>query len=539
MNAFKRATTNIKRQPVKSGILLFLVLILATVSSGAISTRQAINNTEESLMLQTPTVATLSLNAEAAAEEAGVPVMELGPELWRTGQPSREEISAVGNLPYVRAYDSVMTPSLKSQNLELAMPEIDEQRLPDGVNLNNVRSMLSVRELGAYVEIFHARGVANPDLTDIDAGLIELVDGQTFAQADIDNKTPVVIISQAFAEKNNLYVGAMIEFENIVSDTPAMAREGIGFFVTHWHEERFMAAHQLLEFEVVGIFDTYHDFNYHGDDKWMIENSVAEYISLHNRIYMPISVAEEIIIFQNEGMLSILDAFLEMSPHYTPEELIPEEPLVQSIFVVYDPRYLDELQAAGSEILPGFWEITDLRGVNSGLIASMDTMRGIADMILIIAAGATITILTLIITLLLRDRRHEIGIYMALGEKKSKVIFQFLTEIIIVSTIAITIALFVGNGLSTTISRNLLEQNLTRNAEQDDRHDGAAIPWELALFNSGELSIEETLDMYNTSLGMEAIAIFVSVSSSVILLSTVVPVAYVVKLEPKKVLRFI
>lgn len=36
---------------------------------------------------------------------------------------------------------------------------------------------------------------------------------------------------------------------------------------------------------------------------------------------------------------------------------------------------------------------------------------------------------------------------------------------------------------------------MIENAQQDARFSGAAIPWELALFNSGELPIEETLDM--------------------------------------------
>jgi len=535
MNAFKRAITNIKRQPVKNGVLLFLILILATALSGAISVRQAINNTEESTLLRTPAVATLTLNAYAAAEELDVHVSELGSGFWQTDRPTRADISAVGNLPYTRVYDAVMLPHLFSQDLEWAMIEIDEEQLPADVYLSSLESSLAgMRGLGGYVELFEGRGVANPDLTDIDAGLIELVAGRTFTQADIDNGAQVVIIPQAFAEINDLYVGATIQLENIVHNTAKMSREGIDFFVPYWHEERFMAAHRILEFEVIGLFEITREINYENYDSWEILSLLIEYTNLHNRIYMPISVAEDILIFTNEGMLSILDEVLELYEGHTAEDWVQDEPSVQSIFVLYDPRDLDAFQDAGSAILPGFWEVNDLRGVDASLISSMDIMRGIADFILFAAAIATIAILTLIITLLLRDRRHEIGIYMALGEKKSRVIFQFLSEIIIVSAVAIIIALFIGNGVSATISRSLLEQHLIDNAQEESiLYGDGALPWELVLFNPGELSIEEALEMYDTSLDAATIFTFTGIGAVVILLSTVIPIAYVVKLEPK------
>jgi len=52
---------------------------------------------------------------------------------------------------------------------------------------------------------------------------------------------------------------------------------------------------------------------------------------------------------------------------------------------------------------------------------------------------------------------------MALGEKKSNIIIQFLAEISIIATVAIVVAIFIGNGISATISRNLLEQHLIDN----------------------------------------------------------------------------
>ena len=538
MTAFKRAITNIKRQPVKNGVLLLLILILATALSGAISVRQAINLTEERMLLRTPAVATLSLDVRAAAEDAGISWTEMDSEFWFTNKPSLEDITAVGNLPYVKAYDAIMLPYVFSQELEWAKIEIDEDQLPRGVCLGTLElSTSGMRDWGGYIETFTGNGVTNPDLVDINAGLIELIAGRTFTQAEIDNGEQVAIIPQSFALVNDLYVGATFELENIVHDNPKMIREGIDFYVPHWHEERFMVAHQTLEFEVIGIFDTHgFDFQIYNaqDIFWPFEH----YVRLHNRIYMPISVADDILTFRNEGMQLIVDDLLEIFHEgHTAADFVREEQFLHTTFILYDPRDLDSFQDAAAELLPGFWEVNTLRDVNASLITSMDTIRSFADMILLSAAVASIIILSLIITLLLRDRRYEVGVYMALGEKRKNIIFQFLTEVILIATVATVIALFIGNSISAAISRNLFEQQLVENIEQTEIIFGnEALPPELILFNPGEASVEESLELYDTSLSTTTILTFVGVGVVVILLSTIIPLAYVVKLEPKQVL---
>ena len=538
MNAFKRAITNIKRQPGKNGVLFFLILVLATALSGAISVRQAINNTDESVMLRTPALATLSLNIRDAAKYANVPAMELGFEIWSTNRPTIEDISAIGNLPYVRAYDAALqAPILLSRELEWAMVNIDEEQLPEGISSSALESsIIRIFDHDSDIEFFIGRGVANPDLGDIGAGLIELVAGRTFTQAEIDNAEQVAIIPQAFAQVNDLYVGASFELENMVHNYAKAAREEVLIYPDYWYDERFLAAHQVLEFEVIGIFDT-HGFDYQNYDAQNIILPFNEYARLYNQIYMPFSVAEDISTVTNEAMLSMLDDFLEFFYGTTAEEFIQEEPWIQSLFILYDPRDIDAFQYAASELLPGFWEVNSLHDINASLINSMDTIINIADMILFAAVFASIAILTLIITLLLRDRRREIGIYMALGEKKGKIIFQFLTEIIMIATVATVIALFIGNGISTALSRNLIEQHLTQNVEHGIiRFGDGALPFELMPFNPGEISIEETLEMYDTSLDAATISTFLGVGIVVIFLSTVIPIAYVVKMKPKEVL---
>ena len=81
-------------------------------------------------------------------------------------------------------------------------------------------------------------------------------------------------------------------------------------------------------------------------------------------------------------------------------------------------------------------------------------------MILLGAIIATIVIISLLILLFLSDRKHEIGVYLALGSKKKGIIFQIVTEVLILSIIGMTGALFVGNVMASNLSQEMLRNEL-------------------------------------------------------------------------------
>lgn len=530
-----RAWLNITKKPGKSGVLALLVFLLGTILAGAISISRAIGSMEESLFLRMPAVSTLFLDAERTAREAEVFQWDLGPEFWNAPQPTQEEISRIGELPYVRSYDMVMIPSMMSRDLEWVVPPIDEERLPGAFTADHFESELSgMRRWGGAMETLGGRGVTNPELTDIESGLIELVAGRTFTQEEIDTGASKAVVSRLFAEENQLQVGATFMVENIAHNVAAMSRAGYGNFTVVWDDERFMEAHQEVELEIIGIFDVAREFMYENyQSSFELSQALSRNTHLHNRIYVPIGLANEMIRFVNDGMQRILDELIEAFPA-DGALMVQEEPRVEAVFVLYDPRDLERFATAATDLLPGYWGIADLRGVDSAVTASMDTMLSIADMILWVTVGATIIILSLLITLFLRDRRHEIGIYLAVGERKWKVLVQLLVEVLTVSMVAVVLALFVGNSLSGVVSQNLLEQSLI--AEQEGANVEMMVSDNLALLNPGELTMEELALLYDTSLDKATLAIILGASSGILILSTLLPMSYVLKLNPKEIL---
>jgi len=81
----------------------------------------------------------------------------------------------------------------------------------------------------------------------------------------------------------------------------------------------------------------------------------------------------------------------------------------------------------------------------------------------------------------------------------------------------------------------MFEQELAQQLEVSNNTNDV-IPWELTLFNSGAMSVEEVIELYDVSLDFNTALVFVSVGIAIILASTFIPIWYVVKLEPKDIL---
>jgi len=423
---------------------------------------------------------------------------------------------------------------LMSRDFEWAVIDVDHSRI-QGLGSFDIEQSINGMQFFSEnaAESFPIRGVLNPEITDIQAGLLSLAYGRVFTTEEIANGDLVAVVSQTFAAVNNLYVGATLPLHSAVHNDVLFGDAGIFMFPDGWLIEEFMIHHEILELEIVGIFEVEQGVNYEisGWDAFLPLQNLA---GLHNRIYIPVTLADRIMRDEHVANYALQEIRFAAWGSQIDSIEADDEPTVTGIFLLHDPRDLPAFTELASELLPEFWSVADTAAAFAPVIASMDTMLEIADLILIIAAIATVITLSLTITLLLKDRRHEIGIYLALGEKKARVVSQFLIEIFLVTTVGIVLALFVGNLLSEGISRSMLEQTLTDRIAENP-HTGP-IPWELALFNPGEIPIAEVLEMYNTALDRETVLLFIGVSFVVVATSVIIPLWMVVKMEPKKIL---
>ena len=84
------------------------------------------------------------------------------------------------------------------------------------------------------------------------------------------------------------------------------------------------------------------------------------------------------------------------------------------------PRDLENFQIAAAELLDSPWEIIGFDSrIFSDIINAMDNVQNLAS----------ILTLSLIIMIIIYERRYELGVYLSLGASKTKLINQLLIEI--------------------------------------------------------------------------------------------------------------
>ncbi|EUJ37270.1 ABC transporter permease [Brochothrix thermosphacta] len=79
------------------------------------------------------------------------------------------------------------------------------------------------------------------------------------------------------------------------------------------------------------------------------------------------------------------------------------------------------------------------------------------NIVLLVSVAGTI-ILALIVMLTIRERKYEIGVLLALGENRFKMIAQFFTELILVLSLSLVIAGFSGSYVGNIVGEQLLAQ---------------------------------------------------------------------------------
>ena len=108
---------------------------------------------------------------------------------------------------------------------------------------------------------------------------------------------------------------------------------------------------------------------------------------------------------------------------------------------------------------------SDISSYESSLVP-LETLSKLAGyfLIVVLLIGAVILIVLNIFNI--RERKYEIGVLTAMGMKKFKVALQFLTEIFVVTIIAVIIGVGVGGVSSVPVTNALLENQIAAESNQ-------------------------------------------------------------------------
>lgn len=201
------------------------------------------------------------------------------------------------------------------------------------------------------------------------------------------------------------------------------------------------------------------------------------------------------------------------------------------MYVLKSPDEVEAFKQETQPLLPKLYTVKASTDQYEQIGGSMKKMSQISGYVVMIAVIATLLIISLVVLLFMRDRKHELGIYLSLGDKRSHVMGQIIIEMLIISGIALILSLITGNFLGKMVSESLLNSDLLNNSNDQMNmfmgFDG---------LGTTELTTDDIMNAYEVKFSLGYIVTYLVVGLGTVLMSAILPLLYIVRLNPKKIM---
>jgi len=228
-------------------------------------------------------------------------------------------------------------------------------------------------------------------------GTMEITDGEYFDESS-EGKA---IVSVDLAEENELSVGDKIAFTNIYTDDE-------------------------VELEIIGIYD------------------VSENNANANTIYMNVTEAAKFLSSDdyNDGDYGVENVKYELTTAENAEAFLAE---IENNY----PELAEENIVASEDT-----------SAYDQMVGPIESVGSFATTILVIVLIASVAIVTLIVTINVKDRRYEMGVLLSLGAKKKNIIGQIFAELALVGTVAFLLGCGTSTILAKAMGQGILESQI-------------------------------------------------------------------------------
>lgn len=472
---FKRAWLSVKRKKTKSIILFLFLFIISNLVLSAISIKNA---TTESMNL-----AKKSLGGEVS--------LSMNMEKLRNNFMDNKEEPSIDD---------------KKENMEKMHDKMDESNITksDVDKLKNIKYVKDIKytfsvdgeessfklysnstEEDGENKDFPKRDNMNDSLQieaintfklqdDYVNKTIELTEGEAFAEDDNDT----VIISYELANSNNLSINDKIKVKDSSGNE-----------------------HELT---IIGIY----------------QNTDSRRFNNYNKIYINTSTGEKFLSEDdyNNGNYKVSSAVFYLDNPENSDKFISK---AKKLITDLDDRYLKlDIDKESYE----------------QMVSSLEGVSKFSNTILIVVVLASIVVISLMVINSLKDRNYEIGVLLSLGEKKKKIVGQFIIELILIATIAFVLSIGSSSLISQKLADTVLEsQNKVENKMNDSRQGGRGNDFSPFNMNKGKSNVK-VIDEIDVNVNKEDIGLLFIVGYGIIFISMIVPSIKIINSDPKDIL---
>ncbi|MGE7625146.1 ABC transporter permease [Viridibacillus sp. NPDC096237] len=216
-------------------------------------------------------------------------------------------------------------------------------------------------------------------------------------------------------------------------------------------------------------------------------------------------------------------------------------PIDSAAYYLTDPDHIDAFKALGKKTDIDFdlFKLDAHDALYKKMVGPIENMATTSKWIVYMVSITGSIILGLIIMLTIKERRKELGILLAIGEKKGKLIGQLLVEVVCIAVLAFSLSIFTGGAVSQKMGDNLLQKEITASEEQENNsgQQSQGMVTSSASVMDGDLDKDvDPIDNIDVSVTSQDILNLGGLGLLIAILATLLPALSILRLNPKDIL---
>ena len=314
-----------------------------------------------------------------------------------------------------------------------------------------------------------------------------IVEGRHLTDEDLEKK--VTVIEKTLAEDNKLAVGDKVTVQSAADEETS------------------------LELEIVGIYETASA----GSD---LGGRNVTAMNPYNLLYVPYTAASALKGADYEGTID------------------------QAVYYMNDPEKIESFVDEAKENSSIDFETFKLDANDQTyqqMIGPINNVASFSKNVVYLVTIAGAVILGLIIMMSIRERKYEMGVLLAIGEKKWKLVGQFLFEILIIAVLALGVSSVTGQAVAKQFGDQLLSQELTQTEETASNpasfgggRGGMGMGGPFGMQQSA--ADADPIDELQIEVTGEDLGILFGIGLLIAIISALIPALSVLRLQPKTIL---
>ncbi|MEW9050612.1 MAG: ABC transporter permease [Neobacillus sp.] len=481
MNFLKRAVLSVKARKGKSLLQVFVFTVICVLVLAGLSIQTAAKKSGELAREKLGADVTLQVDMEKLREQMQQQQQSTGERVRFQATPvplaTAEELTTYEQIKGYNFYSS--TTGLASD-----FSPIESETATEEEETTTETTEAPERRGGGMAQgDVSIQGVAYTDSVQefLDA-TSTIVEGRHITTDDVG--TNVVMIEQTLAEQNELTVGESIT-------------------VTNPRDEALTST-----LEIVGIYKTTSS----GSDQAMDFTALNPY----NKIYVPYTASAALKGVDYEGTID------------------------SAIYYIDDPADMESFVNQAQEKSSIDFDTYKLDAddqLYQQMVGPIENVASFSNNVVLLVSIAGAIILGLIVMMSIRERKYEMGVLLAIGEKRWKLAGQFVIEILMVAILSFGIATASGNLIANQIGEKLLDQEL-QTAEQSAAP--ASFGGRGMGFGPGGQAQQtqqvDTVDELNVKVTANDLGLLSMIGAIIAIISTLLPSISVLRMQPKTIL---